>query len=235
MRNSDRNHKTNFFIGLSWIPTLLVPVFIMLTSIRMLLFPWFLSFEYAMPGFPEDRFGFTKSDRLYWSRIAMDYLVNDEGIEFLGDLKFPDGSPVYNERELQHMVDVKTAIQNTLRIWIISTGLLIVLGLWAWRGSWLAEYWNGINRGVWLTIFLVIGVIIFVAVGFGVFFVAFHNVFFEPGTWMFLWSDTLIRLFPERFWRDIFIYVAILSAGLGILIWAVSKKAPGSIQPSILD
>ncbi len=235
MKNSDRNHKTNFFIGLSWIPTLLVPVFIVLTSIRMLLFPWFLSFEYSMPGFPEDRFGFSKSDRLYWSRIAMEYLVNDEGIEFLGDLRFADGSSVYNERELQHMVDVKAAIQNTLRVWIISTGLLIVLGLWAWRGSWLAEYWHGVNRGVWLTIFLVIGVIIFVAVGFGVFFVAFHNVFFEPGTWMFLWSDTLIRLFPERFWRDIFLYVALLSAGLGILVWAVSKKAPGSIQPLILD
>lgn len=109
--------------------------------------------------------------------------------------------------------------------------MLVVLGLWAWRGSWLAEYWHGVNRGVWLAIFLVIGVIIFVAVGFGVFFVAFHNVFFEPGTWMFLWSDTLIRLFPERFWRDIFIYVALLSAGLGILIWAVSKKRPGIDSP----
>lgn len=40
----------------------------------------------------------------------MNYLTNDEGIEFLGDLKFPDGSPVYNERELHHMVDVKVAI-----------------------------------------------------------------------------------------------------------------------------
>jgi hypothetical protein len=27
----------------------------------------------------------------------------------------------------------------------------------------------------------------------------FHQIFFSAGTWMFLYSDTLIRLFPERF------------------------------------
>ena len=53
---------------------------------------------------------------------------------------------------------------------------------------------------------------------FGVFFVAFHQVFFDPGTWIFLWSDTLIRLFPERFWRDVFIYVGVLSLAGGLAL-----------------
>ena len=158
----------------------------------------------------------------------MDYLVNDAGIDYLGDLRFSDGSPVYNERELRHMVDVKVAIQIALRVWWLSLVGLVVSGAWAGLSNRLNGFWRSIRRGVWLTIFLVIGVVIFVAVGFGIFFVAFHNLFFEPGTWTFLWSDTLIRLFPERFWRDIFIYIAAISAGLGIVLWIVSNVRPGA-------
>jgi len=55
-------------------------------------------------------------------------------------------------------------------------------------------------------------ILLFVLLAFGVIFVAFHNVFFPPGTWTFLYSDTLIRLFPERFWRDTFIAVGVVAA-----------------------
>ena len=41
---------------------------------------------------------------------------------------------------------------------------------------------------------------------------------------MFEFSDTLIRLFPERFWRDIFIYVGILAGGAGLLIGFLLRK-----------
>jgi uncharacterized membrane protein len=67
-------------------------------------------------------------------------------------------------------------------------------------------------------VFFVAGVIVVVLISFGAFFVGFHEVFFQPGTWMFYWSDTLIRLFPERFWRDIFIYIGLITAGLGLLV-----------------
>jgi uncharacterized membrane protein len=60
---------------------------------------------------------------------------------------------------------------------------------------------------------------------FGVFFVAFHNVFFEPGTWVFYYSDTLIRLFPERFWRDIFLYVGGFAIISGLALgWGLKVK-----------
>ena len=75
-----------------------------------------------------------------------------------------------------------------------------------------------------MTALLLVGILAFVALSFRVLFVAFHGVFFEDGTWMFLWSDTLIRLFPERFWRDIFIYLGVLSGGAGLLIWFLLRK-----------
>jgi hypothetical protein len=50
----------------------------------------------------------------------------------------------------------------------------------------------------------------------------FHQVFFESSTWTFLWSDSLIRLFPLTFWEDSFIFVgggAIVEA-LVVAAWA---------------
>lgn len=212
------NPLSQFYPAFSWIVTLVVPVALVLTAMRVLMLPAFLHIEYNMPGFPPDRYGFTKEERLHWSKIALDYLLNSSDISFLEDLRFEDGSPVYNARELHHMVDVKKAVQAALTAWYLSLGALLALGLWAWRGGWWQAYLLSLSRGGWLTACLIGVLIFFVLLSFGVFFVAFHNVFFEPGTWMFNFSDTLIRLFPERFWRDIFIYVGALAMGGGFLL-----------------
>lgn len=203
---------------LSWIVTVLLPVVLVLTAVRLMMTPVFLHFEYNTPNFPADPYGFTKEERLYWSQVALDYLLNDEDISFLEDLRFEDGSQVYNQRELKHMQDVKVTVQGALAVWYVSLAAVLVLGVWSWGAGWFNAYRHGLARGGWLTVFLLAGVILIVLLSFGVFFVAFHNVFFEPGTWMFLWSDTLIRLFPERFWRDIFIYVGLLSLAGGLML-----------------
>lgn len=218
--------KTRSVLG--WIVVIFVPFAIVLTGIRLIMTPAFLKTEYDMPGFPEDRYGFTKQDRLYWSNIALDYLLNPADISFLGDLRFDDGTAVYNERELIHMVDVKIALRITLWVWYIALAGLFTMGLWAWRADWLYEYRQGVARGGWLTVLFVSAIILLVLLSFSVFFVAFHNIFFEPGTWLFYYSDTLIRLFPERFWRDIFIYVGVFSFVVGLAL--ALKAKPRSPQ-----
>lgn len=207
-----------FYRLLAVLVTFLVPVALALTGVRLMLFPVFLEIEYRMPGFPPDAYGFSREDRLYWSNIALDYLLNDAGIEFLGDLRFSDGSPVYNQRELRHMVDVKIAVKTTLAVWRTSLAALVGLGLWAWFGKWWQMYLAGLRRGGWLTVALVGVILLAVLAAFSDFFVVFHNVFFAPGTWMFEWSDTLIRLFPLRFWQDIFIYVGTIALLGGLIL-----------------
>jgi len=223
--NTPQNTPTLYRI-LSWVVTLLIPVILVLTAVRLLMTPAFLQLEYSTPNFPEDFYGFTKSDRLQWSKIAVEYLLNNEGIEFLGNLQFPDGSPLYNERELRHMVDVKNTVQGALTVWYVSLAVLFGLGIWAWIGRWWPIFRGGAARGGLLTAGLVGLLIAFVLVSFGVLFVAFHNIFFASGTWLFEYSDTLIRLFPERFWRDIFIYVGLfsLATGLGLYFIFRNKK-----------
>ncbi len=203
---------------LSWVVALLVPVALVLTAMRLMMTTAFLRFEYNLPNFPPDRYGFTTEERLYYSQFALDYLLNPADISYLGDLEFEDGSPLYNDRELSHMVDVKVAVRAAQWARYLSYVALLALGLWAWRARWLDAYLAGLARGGWLTVGLLAALLLLVILSFGVFFVAFHNIFFEQGTWVFNYSDTLIRLFPERFWRDIFIYVGVLAMAAGLAL-----------------
>lgn len=202
-----------------WLVSFLTPVVLTLTAVRLLMTPVFLQIEYNLPGFPPDPYGFTKEERLYWSGIALAYLLNDAGIEFLADLRFADGNPVYNQRELRHMVDVKNVVQVTLQVWYGVLVFFFAAGVFAWRSGRWRDFRVALQRGGLWTLILLGGILLFVLIGFGIFFVAFHNIFFEPGTWTFLWSDTLIRLFPERFWRDTFLFVGGLAILGGLSLW----------------
>ena len=201
-----------------------VVLFVMMTSIRILMNPLFLTIEYNMPGFPPDAFGFTKDDRLHWANLSLKYLLNDADISFLGDLRFENGSQVFNERELRHMLDVKILVQQMIRAWGILGIFIFLTGVWAWRGRWLGEYWLTLSRAGW-AILIVIGLILAgVMIGFSSLFTGFHLIFFEGDTWLFYYSDTLIRLFPLRFWQDAFTLMGILSAGGGIALILLGKR-----------
>lgn len=210
---------------LSWLVTIILPVALLFVGLRLLLIPAFLQVEYRMPGFPADTYGFTLEDRLHYAPLAVQYLVNDAGIEFLDDQTFPDGSPLYNGRELQHMEDVKNVVQPILWIGSAVWVFLIGIGLWAWFGKWWPEFRLALRRGGRFTVGLVAAVGLFAGFGFDQFFVAFHSIFFESDSWLFLYSDTLIRLFPIRFWQDCAIYIFVVAGGLGLLL-ALAKRKP---------
>ncbi len=223
------------FAILSWLAALLTPIVLVLAAVRLLISPLFLVIEYNTPAFPHDPYGFTQEERLYWAKIAVAYLVNDADITYLGDLHFPAGQSapeiscaqgiygddctrLYNDREQKHMLDVKIVVQAAMQVGMIALVGLAFLAFLAWRGGWEADFRRGLANGGWLTVMLLTAVILFVLIAFGVIFVAFHQVFFASGTWIFLNSDTLIRLFPERFWRDTFIAVGALAGGAGLAL-----------------
>jgi integral membrane protein (TIGR01906 family) len=204
--------------AITWIVTVLVPMALMLSSIRLIINQTYLQVEYHMPNFPADPYGLTLQDRLKWAPYAVDYLVNDAGINYLGDLKFPDGTPMYNERELSHMVDVKKLVQLSFKVWDVSLGLLVGLGLAAWGAKWSLEYRRGLSYGGWLTVGILVLILAGVFINFDELFTEFHRLFFTGNSWLFYFSDTLIRLFPMRFWQDAFILFGVICmAGGGLL------------------
>lgn len=206
---------------------IVIPIFLILTAVRLILNPLYLQVEYRMPNFPEDSYGFSLPDRLHWSGLALDYLLNDAGIDFLGDLRFPDGDPLYNQRELDHMVDVKVLVRKALAVWNLTAAALFALGVWAWRSKWLDQFLAGVSTGGWLAVGMVVAILVAVLTNFSALFTAFHRLFFTGDTWLFLFSDTLIRLFPMRFWQDAFILAGgfTLLAGLALGVFA-RRRAP---------
>jgi integral membrane protein (TIGR01906 family) len=206
--------------------SLAVPFFLMMTAIRVLITPLYPEIEYRMPYFPPDEYGFTFDERMKWAKISIEYLTNDADLAFLADLRLADGLPLYNERELSHMLDVKVLVQSMISAWSILSGALLVTGVYAWRRGWLREFRGALARGGKWTIGLIVFILVAVAISFNGLFTAFHRLFFTGDTWLFLYTDSLIRLFPIPFWRDAFIWVGVLtSAGAGLLIWLGRAKS----------
>ena len=214
--------KLTFFLT-----ALLTPIVLLGLALRLLLSPLFLQVEYRMPGFPADTYGFTRADRLRWAPYAVDYLVNNADISYLADLRFDDGTPLYNERELSHMADVKRVTKGALNVFYGALAALALLGLWSRRPQQWQAFRQGLKRGGWIMIGLAGAVAVVVLVGmflspdlFWTFFEGFHALFFEGDSWLFAYSDTLIRLFPIRFWQDTFLFAAgiAVAGGLGLAL-----------------
>ena len=217
--------KHNFLIRTcTVIVTVLTPLVILMIAIRLLIMPSFAQMAYQLPGFPADPYGLTQEDRMRWSKPSINYLVNAADISYLSSLAFENGDPIFNERELSHMEDVK-AVVTGMRV-ALAIGMLILLGIsiLAARGHWQPLLNKAFNLGGWAVIGLIAAILMFVALNFNSLFTWFHKIFFESGTWQFHPSDTLIRLFPMRFWQDAFIFVGLLSIVFGVLVILLTRQ-----------
>lgn len=203
---------------------LAVPVVLTMTSVRLLTFPWYPAWQYNRPGFPDDAYGFTQQQRLRLASATIRFLNIPGRTDILDTLELPDGSPAYNERELQHMDDVK-AVYNGLTL---AAAVMLVGGLAAGWGLWQGEgagvLWAALNRGATLTLGLLVALGAWMLLGFERFFTAFHGVFFEPGTWVFYYTDTLIRLFPIEFWQTAGLLVAGSVTLVSLALIAIARR-----------
>lgn len=205
--------------------TLLVPIFLIMSAIRVLLLPYlYVDFEYNRPGFPPDTYGFTTQDRLKWSKVSFDYLLNDQPLSWLANQKLADGQPLFIERELSHMLDVKNLIQLMFVVWWVLLAVLALAGLLSWRFAVLRQYWMALSNGGILTVGLIVAILVFVAVSFNTLFTDFHRLFFSGDTWLFEFSDHLIRLFPMTFWQDAFIWMGVFSTTFGLLAGYLGRQ-----------
>ncbi len=185
-----------------------VPVILTMAVVRAVTMPWYPAWEYGRSGFPDDPYGLDRELRLRLARAAIRYLNRPRNDAILADLKLPDGGSAFNERELSHMVDVKRVYD---RLTLAAAGLLVVtlvgIGYFAYQGE-VIEIGRWLQGGGMLTLSLIAVLALWMFIGFDAFFTAFHGIFFEEGTWLFFTSDTLIRLFPLRFWQDAGLLVA---------------------------
>ncbi len=201
---------------------LLFPLMAITSAIRVALTPIYINAEYNLPGFPPDDYGFSTADRLQWGQYSIDYLLGKVHHSEFSTQTLPDGSPLFNGREISHMLDVRNLTAPVLLIWKIVLAFFLLVLLFSLMGKWFTDYLKALNKGAQLTILLIALILGSVALNFNLLFTKFHQLFFTGDTWLFYLSDNLIRLFPMRFWRDLFIFIGsltILISAIPILLW----------------
>jgi integral membrane protein (TIGR01906 family) len=201
------------------------PLLVFLAWVRIMLLHFFVEIEYRRPGFPPDPFGFTTRERLQWANVSREYLLSDAGPEYFAQYRLADGAPLYDEREVQHMADVHVLVQKAM-VLLAVLGILYLAGcgflFWKDRPLLRKTLAAAGIGGLGFLIFVLVSV----ALAWNWAFVTFHHIFFAGETWLFPYSDTLIRLFPETFWQDGF---AVAVAGMlltSLLVWFAAAVLP---------
>lgn len=196
---------------------LLIPILVVSGAASLLATDQYLAFEYGKASFPPDPFGFTQQQRFDLASSNIHYvrahLPNDtlENQTLNGDL-------VYNPREVSHMTDVQAMFQSVLRVWRAVFILLILMGLVLWRKGERYTLASAIRSGGILTSGLILLIALLAVFAWQFWFNTFHFFFFKPGSWLFSYSDTLIRLFPVEFWFDATLTISFLSLAGGLLL-----------------
>jgi integral membrane protein (TIGR01906 family) len=207
---------------------ILFPFFVLLVWVRIMLFPIFVQVEYQRPGFPPDEFGFTTQERIHWAEISANYLLSGEGPNYFSQFTLPGGSPLYNDREIKHMADVHDLVQKGMLLLVIIAAIYLLGGAFLfWKDR--ASLWKTLSTAGMAGFVLLLTVLIVVALAWNWAFVTFHEVFFNGSTWLFPYSDTLIRLFPETFWQDGFATAVVGMLLTCLLTWIAAAKIPAWI------
>ncbi len=204
-----------------WILTLLgvlivlaLPVFLVLANVNLFMSPWFVQYQYTKPDFPPSQ-RFDPASRAKFAIETVRYTrgeLNDADLANLG---------VYNERELSHMRDVQFLATRAL-ILNYALGIFLLLALLVlWRAGSAALAWGALFNGALFSIVLFVALGLFAYVAFDTFFVAFHRIFFVGDSWMFPVTDSLIQFYPEPFWVDVSLGIAIFTLLEALILLAL--------------
>lgn len=205
---------------LVWLVALALPFFLGFMNIRLLITPFFLEWEYNKANFPPDRYGFSQEQRRELATVAIQFLASpqrpDEAIRML-EAQTVENEPLYNQRELDHMVDTKVRTDILFRV-MWGAGIIILAGVFtlARRPESRPAAWQGLWNGAVLTAVILGAILAYIVIGWDSFFTRFHELLFPAGSWTFAYSEGLIRLFPEKFWFDVGLMI-----GVGTLVEAV--------------
>ena len=158
---------------------------------------------------------------------------------FNSDEEFVDIS-VYNQRDIDHLKDVKGLVQLVYRLQFVSLAYIVVyifftfllLGGAFWRQLARRLIWGS---GATIVILAVLGVI--ALVDFDQFFLLFHLVSFRNDLWQLYPGDKLLAMFPEGFFNDAALFIGgaiILEAIIiGVAVWGFLRwKGKAKPEPT---
>ncbi len=143
---------------------------------------------------------------------------------FLGPGTFAQtvaGAPVFNTRERVHMADVRRIVV-AFAVLVLAGILVLLLGGIRWRRR--PWFWGAVARGAAV---LAVGAVVIgaaFAFAFDEAFTLFHEILFPAGTWTFdPATDRLVQLFPDQFWTETSVAIAVVGLALTVGTWALAR------------
>ena len=137
---------------------------------------------------------------------------------------------LFNEDEVSHMADVKALFLRTYRVQSAAALLLAVstlIAAWRFRGEVYPTIAMWLRRGALLTGVVILTLGILSVVAFDQLFTAFHYIGFPQGNWVFDSStDYLVRVFPFGFWRDVTLFIGMLTLMEAAVLWTIGFAVP---------
>lgn len=214
---------------LTWIPAALfviaVPLFLVTASVTWavnypnLYHQGFAKYDISLyTGITEDDLGQAGADIRHYFNSGEEPLV-------LRSRVFGVEQEIFNQREVQHMRDVKRLIRGVYAAAIGTTVYLLTMAVasFLWQRRHFIEVLARLclGGGV-LTLALVLGVGLFALLGFDTLFLKFHQLSFSNDFWQLdPRTDYLVIMFPQGFWFDATMFVATLAVGGAVLLTAV--------------
>lgn len=198
-----------------------MPLFIGFSWMTLVIGPAYVRYEYGRPDFPSGLEGMppataaglemrplAQNERLELALVAVAFLESwqpaEAAIAMLARQQLPGtDTPLYNQRELNHLVDVKR-LTDGIR-WLALATAVPVIGGFLFLSRWPRTRRHGylaLAQGGLLTLILTSGVASLIFFGWSFFFYQFHGLFFPSGTWLFAETDSLMRLYPEPLFYD---------------------------------
>jgi integral membrane protein (TIGR01906 family) len=210
-----------------------VPLFLITTNVSIVINSgWLYNFGFERYDIEEST-GIEKPELMRVAREIKHYFnSSDERLSVRAEV-FGTERELFNEREVEHMVDVKGLVRG-VSFWqqtsfYTMVGIAVAGLVFAGRGRTLQLLGRGLFRGSVLTIALLVTLGVGSLFGFETLFEQFHFLSFSNDLWRLdPRRDYLIRIFPEGFFLSATLIIAGLTIGQALLtggaIWAIRRR-----------
>lgn len=163
-------------------------------------------------------------DLMLATHTLLDYLQNkrdDINVEVVVEGK---NVPMFNQKEIDHMVDVKDlfTVLNSLQMaaYVIFIILIVVLTI----TNRMSSLTNSIYRALGVYLFVIGGIALYAFIDFSGFWVIFHKVLFSNDLWLLNPNtDRMINMFPEVFFNRLVIRVMIHFVIVFVAMYIIAK------------
>ena len=163
-------------------------------------------------------------DLMLATHTLLDYLQNkrdDISVEVVVEGK---NVPMFNQKEIDHMVDVKDLFTGLNSLQMAAYVIFIILIVALTITNRMSSLTNSIYRALGVYLFVIGGIALYAFIDFSGFWVIFHKVLFSNDLWLLNPNtDRMINMFPEVFFNRLVIRVMIHFVIVFVAMYIIAK------------